>query len=291
MREQTLIYELPVSFFGRAAALYAGAEYDQPAYDAVFEQRQPGRIFVDDAENPSAALLCRTYEYFIAGGFNTALHRFICDSPTGLNIFEQHFGYVVFDAAWQAALLRDLPLGVIVRRNFQWEDGMPIPDAPLPEGAALVRADRLALLEQIDAALPEPFLRIFWGDRAALFDGGFTWCAMANDQIASVMYPVSISQRGVIVGIDTIEAFQRQGYGLAVSAAFLQEAVSRGLKPIWDCDGDNIRSAALAKKLGFREHAPFHELYYADRKPLTGRGVWQRAETRPDGVIVWESAS
>lgn len=282
-----LVYELPQSRVHLAADLFAGVDYDQPAYDAVFEGRQPGRLFVDHPESPTAAMLCRTYEYFIAGPLNAALHAFIVDSPADIGVFEKHYGYVAFDAGWEAALMRDLPLGAIVRRNFRWHAETPIPNVTLPEGARLVRADDRAVLDQIDAALPAPFLEIFWGDREALHTGGFTWCAFQGDQVASVMYPVAISDRGVIVGIDTIEAFQRKGYGMAVSAAFLREAIARGLEPIWDCDGENIRSAEIAKKLGFTERAPFHELYYADRKPQFGRGAWTLAETRADGVRVW----
>jgi hypothetical protein len=61
------IYELPPALFSRAAPVFASAWCDQPYLDAVLHGKDTGRIFVDDAEHPTAALMTRSYEYFVGG--------------------------------------------------------------------------------------------------------------------------------------------------------------------------------------------------------------------------------
>lgn len=285
MSTQLTIYELPNTLFHLCKPLYAQAWFDAPAYDAVFEGVQTGRIFVEDADAPTAAMMCRTYEYYIAGTPEPMLRTFIKDAPEEVGVFQHLYGYTPIGEAWVSALLDDSPLVVIGRRNFQWDMGKPAPDFPVPDGARIVPIDH-ALVEQIDIALGN-YLQMSWGSREAFVEGGFGYCAMQGDVMASAIYAIAASSTGAIVGIDTIETFQRQGYGAAVSAAFIREALERGMQPIWDTDEDNLRSSALAQKLGFIEHEPFKELYPPDRKPQTSQGIWSQGETRADGVSEW----
>ncbi|HEV2107100.1 MAG TPA: hypothetical protein VGR16_02465, partial [Thermomicrobiales bacterium] len=67
MTPGTRVFELPPERFSLAAPIFAGATFDASYMDAVFEGKSEGRIFIDDPERPGAALLCRTYDYFVAG--------------------------------------------------------------------------------------------------------------------------------------------------------------------------------------------------------------------------------
>lgn len=289
MNTPITIYELPSSLFTRCKPLYAQAWFDAPAYDAVFEGRQPGRIFVDNAEAPTAAIMCRTYDYFVAGNRDTPLRAFIQDAPEEAGVFQHLYSYAPIGEVWSAALMEDTPLLVIPRRNYQWQMGTPAPNIAAPAGARIERVDR-ALAEQADRALPLPFLRMFWGTHDALLENGFAYCALQGDAVASVVYAIAMSSRGVVIGIDTVEKYQRQGYGAAASAAFIREALERGLQPIWDTDDENARSWKLAEKLGFDQREPFKELRPPDWKLKMTRGVWSRGETWVDGVVEWVKA-
>jgi hypothetical protein len=280
------IYELPNNLFNRCEPLYTQAPFDQPAYDAVFEGVQPGRIFVDDADAPTGALMCRTYEYYIAGTPVPSLRAFIKNAPEEVGVFQQLYGYTPIGEAWVSALLDDAPLEVIGRRNFQRDMCKPAPDVPIPNGAQIVPID-LALAEKVDVALGIPFLQMSWNDRRAFVEHGFGYCALQGDEVASAIYAIAVSSSGVIVGIDTVEKFQRQGYGSAASAAFIREALRRSLQPIWDTDEGNYRSSLMAAKLGFDEHEPYKELFPPERKPQLSHGIWSRGDTRADGVTEW----
>jgi RimJ/RimL family protein N-acetyltransferase len=272
--------------FYRCKPLYANAPFDLPAYDAVFEGIQPGRLFVDDADAPSAAIMCRTYDYFIAGTPDSPLRTFIKDAPEEADVFRHLYGYVPLNEAWVKALLEDTTLLVIPRRNFQWDANKPAPDFPLPDGGRFETVDQ-ALAERLDKTFDVPLLRIFWGSYEALLERGFAVCALRDDALASVIFALATSSSGVIVGVDTFPPFRRQGYGAAVSAAFIHEALARSLQPVWDCDGENLPSAAMAQRLGFVEGEPFKELRAPDWKLPMTRGVWLKGETRADGVTEW----
>ena len=104
----TVIYELPPEQQERAWPVYAEACFDRAQIDAVFEGRQPGRVFVDDPEQPRAALLCRTFGYYVAGDpGSTAMRGFIRDAPPEPGVFQDLYGYVPDTDAWQQALLDD----------------------------------------------------------------------------------------------------------------------------------------------------------------------------------------
>ena len=66
------LFELPPALFDRVQPLYAAAPFDQPCYDVVFAGWQAARIFVDDADAPTSALMCRSYEFFPAGAVDPA---------------------------------------------------------------------------------------------------------------------------------------------------------------------------------------------------------------------------
>ena len=61
------VYELPRSLFARAASMFDEAWADGAFIRSAFEGTVAARIFVDDAARPTAALLCRTFEYYVAG--------------------------------------------------------------------------------------------------------------------------------------------------------------------------------------------------------------------------------
>jgi GNAT superfamily N-acetyltransferase len=280
------IYELPSTLFERCKPLYAQAAFDVPAYDAVFEGRQPGRLFVDNAATPTAAIMCRTYDYFVAGSPDTPLRTFIKDAPEEAGVFQSLYSYVPLNEHWGQALQADVNLLVIPRRNFHWDMRQPAPDFPLPEGARIEQVN-VENAKAVDAALPLPFMRMFWGSYAALYENGFAYYAAQGKAVTSVVYAIAMSSTGVIVGVDTFEPFRRQGYGAAVSATFIRAALARGVQPIWDCDAANPPSAAMAERLGFVEHEPFMELRPPEWKLPMTKGVWSRGATRADGVMEW----
>lgn len=285
----TPIFELPRSQFSRVETLFADVPFDQPCYDSVFEGRQEARIFVDDADAPTAALMCRSYEYFVAGAVQPALRQFVREAPEEAGVFAHFYGYVPTTDAWKAALLADLPLEVIGRCNFQWHAGTTVPDwqAALPADGQIVPID-VALAERLDRDYyPVPFVLFDWGSYAAYEAHGFGFALLVGGEIASTIMTTTVSSRHALATVATEPPFRRRGFAALVGARFVDESLQRGLLATWDTDDTNAGSIATARRIGFAELPLFAELARPERAKLDlSRGLWT-AEARGDGVTVW----
>ncbi len=284
-----ILFELPKSQFQRVKPLFAQARFDQPCYAAVFEGTQSARLFVDDANVPTAALMCRSYDYFIAGAVDPALRQFIKDAPEEAEVFGSFYGCVPLNDAWMFALRADAPLEVIGRLNFQWEPGRPVYDwrSKVPENGRIVPVDR-ALAERLDREIyPVPFVLFDWGSYDAYEQYGFGYALLIGDAIASTITAICVTQRHALISVATEPQFQRRGFATLIGARFIEETLRRGLLPVWDCDDFNVGSERAARRLGLVEDTPFVELAFADRaRPPRSRGLWS-SERSNDGVIVW----
>jgi RimJ/RimL family protein N-acetyltransferase len=285
------VYELPFDRFYVTAPLFAEAWFDEMYMEAVLKGRQPGRIFVDDAHAPSAALMCRTYEYYVAGNTDNALRSFIKDAPSEPGVFQKLYGYAPVGDAWERAILEDYAgaLICIPRHNFRWADA-PVMDwrANLPAGAKIVPIDR-AMAERLDREWHET-IGLMWEGYDNFVQYGYGFCLMMGDQLASIAYTDGSGDMLVNIGVRTYETFWRQGLAKLVCSAFIDHTLQSGRAPTWDTDGMNERSRALASNLGFVEGRMFSQLSTPDYKPIAlSEGVWA-AHPGVDGVTAWTRA-
>lgn len=289
------VVELGPDQLGLAAPLYADAPADRAYIDAVFERRSAGRIFVDRLDAPRAALMARSYEYFVAGEPVPALRRFIAEAPAEPDVFRFFYGYVSFADAWADALAEDAPtLEAIGRRTFVFDPA----DQPslsgwrgrLPDGVALVPLDA-DLAERVDGELDE-VIGLMWGSYATFAEHGFGTVAVdtASGRLLSVCAAFGRSDAEANLGVGTHPDHRRRGLATLCCRAAIAQTLDRGLTPTWDCDEANPPSAALALALGFTELPSFIELAYPLRaKPTPSTGLW-RPEPGEGGSTRWNRA-
>jgi hypothetical protein len=292
-----MIYELPRASFDVAASLYAGRWFDEAFIDSMFEGTQDGLLFVDDPRQPQAALLCRTYEYYIAGDpSNRALRQFIADAPAEAGVFADLYGYCALSPAWDDALLSDHGdrLVIIGRRSFKFQgERARLLDwrAMLPEGMRIVPIDR-TLIGRIDTLLaPIPGVGSFMGGTGPFFERGFGVCAMQGETVASVAHTGSVSSRYADIDINTAAPFRGQGLATLAAAACVEECIARGLIPTWHTDATNVASMATARKIGYEEGAPFSQLSPPEGTRLRlSEGRWAATPLdagAPDRITIW----
>jgi len=295
-----IVYELPPALFGVVAPLFASAWFDRAYIDAVLEGHDAGRVFVDDAALPTAALLCRTFEYYVAGSVQGdgghALRRFIAEAPAEAEVFAALYGYCPVDDPWREALLADHAgrLATIGRRGFTF-DAAAIDTAPgwlraFPDGVTVARIDR-PLAGRIDRELGEN-LGLFWGGYDGFLANGFGFCALVDGAVASISYAGAVSAREANIIVDTGTRFRRRGLATLSCSAFIRHCLERGLLPTWDADDDNEASALLAQTLGFQETAPFVQLSPPRGAALPlSEGLWTaRPPANAAAPIVWRRA-
>jgi RimJ/RimL family protein N-acetyltransferase len=286
------VVELGPDQLGRAAPLFAGAAADRAYLDAVFEGRSPGRIFVDRLDRPRAALMARSYEYFVAGEPVPALRRFVAEAPAEPDVFRFFYGYVSFDDAWGAALREDAPtLEPIGRRTFVFHPA----DRPAvsgwrgraPDGVDLVPLDA-DLARRADDELDE-VIGLMWDGYDGFAEHSFGTVAVdtPTGRLLSVCAAFGRSDAEANLGVGTHPSHRRRGLATLCCQAAIERTLDLGLSPTWDCDQANPPSAALALSLGFTELAPFVELAYPLRaKPAPSTGLW-RPEPGDGGATVW----
>jgi len=285
------VYELPPCMLDRARSLFAGTWFDEAQIHSVFEGKQAGRAFVDHPDTPTAALLCRTYGYYLAGSTTTAtLRAFVSDAPAEVGVFHALYGYMV-DDAWREALLTEQPdrWRIIDRKAFILPpDTRPPPVAPAT-GAEIGRLDRV-LAERADGEL-HAGIGMFWGSYQRFIAGGFGFCSIVHGAMASVAYAISVSSYSANIAVTTSPSHRRRGFSTVTSSAYIHHCLAQGIRPTWDTDRENEPSIRTALKLGLAEDRPFYQLSPNEGpKSTLSHGRWRQGDplpTIPPGLIPW----
>lgn len=289
-----MVYELSSDLFHKAEPLFQEAWFDEAQIYAVFEGKQRGRIFVDEVANPTAALICRTYDFYVAGSTDAReLRRFIVEAPAEAGVFHELYGYCPIGETWEKALLDDYGgrLEVIERRGFKFPEGAADRVKgwrdSLPAGVE-VRALDGELAERVDREMHE-MIGFFWGGYDSFDRFGIGYCAIVEGALASVIYSVAVGADQANVSIETAPPFRRKGLANIISMAFIERCIERGIVATWDCDALNLASYDLARKLGFVECAPFSEVAMPGRAPLElSHGLWDKEAGGWEGLARWQ---
>lgn len=130
----------------------------------------------------------------------------------------------------------------------------------LPQRAVLRRFDK----ELYALALQEDWSRDFCSQFASAEDylkRGLGFAALYEDRLIGGASSYTRYSDGIEIQVETRADWQRRGVALACCAALILACIDQHLYPSWDAA--NEASASLAKKLGYREAAPYAvwELY------------------------------
>ena len=246
-------------FFPKAHA-FTGAFADDPAYPlSVLTGRQTGRVFVDRAEAPAAALVwhCCGFAY-LAGTPDAAMHSAVADLIACRYAPDQpRFLLHVYDeaeaAAWRALpdtetwiqYLYDMDAAAL-RRHY----------ASVPDGFLLCEASQ-AEIQAFPARIAPAFS---WTATDDFLHDGKAFCLLCagSGEVAAMAFTAAIGGGTVDIGITTDERFRGQGLGRIVASRTSAYAFDCGLRPVWRCAAGNPASARVAESVGFHkvsEHA------------------------------------
>ena len=287
------VYELPQSRFQIVRHLYREIWFDGAFIGATFEGSHQGRLFVDDPDRPTSAMMTNAFEYYVAGSPESQpLRCFIRDAPAEAQVFSELYGYAPANVAWSLAILadHDQDLVVVPRRGFRWVDSFnaraelqpwrePVPGVSVREiDAALALTVEHELREDVGH---------FWGGKDEFLSRSFGYCTLVDGTPASIAHAIGIGQGEANVAIFTMPEYRRNGHAARASTAYIDHCLRLGLVPTWDSDSDNPRSADLARKLGFREVPPFSQLSPKPGQKISeSHGLWT-SDQSSDGVVVW----
>lgn len=285
------LFELPVSLISRAETLRK-IPFDQPFVDSIFDGHQNGRWFVDNPDQPTAAILVRSGDIYLLGTPNDALKQFMLDAPLEAEFFGWVYGFVATSPAWDAAMRINPAYMHIGRLAYTLPAGCVVPTwddltARLPEGDRMIEIDA-ALAERIDNEDFVPLIRWGWETYSRFAEHGYGVAILRGETILAYATTMTRSDTQTAISIDTVEPYRRQGYATLVGLGYMAAGARRGLETLWDTDTVNIASQRTAERIGFECTGDYIQYRKQNDEPLTlSEGRWGVAETRPDGVMVW----
>ena len=92
-----------------------------------------------------------------------------------------------------------------------------------------------------------------WDNMDDFLMKGKGYCIAINGEIAAWAFSAAISDKEIDIGVETNEKYQGMGLATVVSKAMLKYILREKKIPVWACHFQNIASAKLAEKLGFKK--------------------------------------
>ena len=271
-----MITELARQDYGRVRALYT-EWHSRLATVAVLDGRCPGRIYVDDVQNPRSALLWEQMEgeLYMAGAaenaaFNrstNALIRGPIRSEAQANLPHLSEFTLYGQKRWQdqvGTLLdgtnpmrHERRYLVLKRLRIDWRTLLPQDFALVPLAPAWFAREDLDGIETMrDWMLGD------WRTAAAFAHEELGCCVLDPTASALVAWCASEHTYRLLaggplaceVGIYTREGYRRQGFATSVAAATVERCQEAGIEHLgWHCWDSNLGSAATALKVGFEQ--------------------------------------
>jgi GNAT superfamily N-acetyltransferase len=248
----------------------------------------PGRIYVDDSGCPTAAILIPSNQYRVyVGGEPSVLLLAEVIHLLYQPALAQHYWFMVHypSNAWQSTIeqvLQGLGTSTSLRHFYRLREPSEPVTSPLKdplvltqisqtliEGARLVNRD--LLIDEIHSESPS--LEYF-------FRSNFGFCAQDGQKLVGWCLAEYHYQGHYELGIETIEAYQRQGIATHVASAVIQRAFAQGATEIgWHCWASNSASIATALKLGFQKELDYPVMTCDSRLAPTQLPESRRQET------------
>ena len=259
-----MIHLLKNNAYEQIRPLFRELEAFQPMCMAVLDGIYPGKVWVDDPDDPRTAFLVT----FLSGGgaawcfltgdpshmeFNTALNKAIFED----NFAGNDVGMFLLTCSpenWNGQLemvgspRQPIPMlrqhYVCREITFDWLSHQPDGYEIIPMETGLLEQENLQIPPQVKTTL-ETWLTI---EDQRFQDFGFV--VVHHNQIVSWATVDFVSSKAGDLGFETLPDFQRRGLGSLVAAAALEHGLEMGIEIHWTCANDNIGSLRTAEKLG-----------------------------------------
>ena len=106
-------------------------------------------------------------------------------------------------------------------------------------------------LKDINQVLGLDLCQRNWPSLDSFTWGSFGFVALVGDKIAAAVYSCAGHRSNVEIDIYTKDEFRGRGIAYRLCTKFINECMSRGLVPCWDCYSNNLGSIRLAESVGF----------------------------------------
>jgi GNAT superfamily N-acetyltransferase len=228
--------------------LFVGFRINRTILNSVLENKKAGKVFLDDKENPSFALVYSPPSYtFLEGTLDeSSLHKIACFLKTLPAVS------LVCPAQWKYKSFFEEE-GFIPTERIQFRRPYNLPkikswENRLPSQYCVNKISN----QNFDRCSWHSFITSCYGSEDLFFTNGIGFCLTDQGKVISESYGL-ISTDGAEIGVITDENYRGQNLGTIVCAFVLDYCYKNNLEPFWSCDANNPASTSVAKKLGFEE--------------------------------------
>ncbi len=234
---------------------------DRVPAQAVLAGYAPGRVFVNQAQQPTAAFIWDEFRFcYLAGDHaDTAFVSALADQLAH-ELYPaariSHDPTLILDPdspAWLDHLdqLVTTPQRVLApRQMFTFNAGQFALRDWASQVPANLRVERIT--GDLAHEIIRPLVGILWSSLDDFLAHGVGFCVLEGDTVASACFAAFAANQRLEISIETHPDYRQQGLATVCGAAFISYCLDHDLEPVWECWDNNLPSIRLAAKLGFQ---------------------------------------
>lgn len=246
---------------------------------SVLEQRMPGFVYINDANDPKTFYIVHPYGMSLLFGdcsnkvFNAKLRDYALNKnktpkkqewmqafPNAWHdVLKDLFGTSLINSSDNSEKSENNVIELNTRVNFRFNlEKYCLLKQDKPAGVTIVRTNEKIFAEMKGAVVPS----FFWNDAADFYKNGIGFSLFEGDKLASTSYSAFIQGNMLEIGLETVEEFRGKGYAQNTCTALIDYCLKNNFEPVWACRLENIGSYKLAVKLGFEPtlKIPYYKL-------------------------------
>ncbi|QFF98954.1 GNAT family N-acetyltransferase [Psychrobacillus glaciei] len=236
---------------------------------AVVERINPGRIFVDNINNPASGLiwLGNNDGFIFFGseqneGFNNGLNHFINKViiPEAKKVQLKWFEGIGNHEKWDNIIEKVFEHRKLDTWNqrvysLQLGDYKGHSEPIIDQGYKVIKISDTVLENSDNSIINIGFLQSkildFWSSTETFISKGMGYCIIHQNEVVSICFSGFVVGNVHCIDIETLEAHQRKKLAQRVVHSFVKDCLKKNIVPYWDCMEMNKPSVAVAENMGF----------------------------------------
>lgn len=258
----SMVVELNRADFNKVTDLFIDLEYNLSIL-SVINKINPGRIFVNNVDNPTTALIISPEGMYFSGNekdnnFNCELNNVLKDDIFKKALEKSKVDYIVFYSSkeWKNSF-KD-----IFNSLYPMEDDRRYLELEIDKfnnvevSEKVKKIDREMLLDSNLKEIDDVRESIIenWSSIDNFLEKGFGYVYIINGGVVSRCIADCVVEDRCELGVETEEDYRKKGYCTQVVIAALNHCKNSNIKNVgWHCWDNNIPSYKLAEKVGFEQ--------------------------------------
>lgn len=262
-----MILELDKTAFNKCRRLIN--EQGQLEAIAVVDNINPGRIFVDDVNDPTSGVIwLGNNDGFIFFGneqneeFNNELNHFINNViiPEAKKVQLKWFEGIGNHERWNKVIEKAFEhrkLGKWNQRVYSIKQG-DYKDSYEPDIGQEYKVVKIcdSFFDGNSSIKNIGFLQSkiseFWSSSEGFLRNGIGYCVLNDNEIVSVCFSGFVAGNIHCIDIETLKGHQGKKLAQKIAYSFVKDCLKNNMVPYWDCMEMNQPSVAVAEKIGLR---------------------------------------